>query len=566
MRQLVQCRVVPAKRQARAASALRDQAPKQTRESRAQTRSRAASAKSAPPMPQPPSVPALTASGEEPQDDASGADKRQPHRATETRQDLGRQGRVMERQEDVVAEVEPAAAQPVGMGSAADVAPPDATRGEELGLADAEADAEIGAGCAETPAVDEALERPERDLEESGTSAHETHGDGNDTRGAGARIRARPAPTRLGSGRAPGRPGPLRGWLVPAPPRPEQAHRPTLAPRPAAQENGGAATEEGSAVRNTTTQEASAAEGGQQPHHNAQVPTRRETRSSTRAQGITWGQPRGPPHVPFNGPWIPEGRAPQAAQGGGRSAGRAARGGGRGARGDQGDRGAVAGGRGGRGTTGRARALLLGGEAAIERTGTWRERHDRPERTLEPANGGEAASDTSPNGSEFIPSGSDASEGISLGEEEEFRHDGGRGRGRRIGAGGIPQAANARAGPAEGEVTQPSEKSPADLANDESIWQLASTWDVAPLVRVDQPFLVRRMPPKVLEGYTMCLLAPLLRLAKHPDCKGAWTVLQFLPRLEALQTSTVRPALYPLRKPRHATSLMTLGSVQGPRG
>ncbi|CAI5958336.1 unnamed protein product [Closterium sp. NIES-65] len=171
----------------------------------------------------------------------------QPHRATETRQDLGRQGRVMERQEDVVAEVELAAAQPAGMGSAADVAPPDATRGEELGLAAAEADAEIGAGCAETPAVDEALERPERDLEESGTSAHETHGDGNDARGAGARIRARPASTRLGSGLAPGRPGPLRGWLVPAPPRPEQAHRPTLAPRPAAQENGGAATEEGSA-------------------------------------------------------------------------------------------------------------------------------------------------------------------------------------------------------------------------------------------------------------------------------------------------------------------------------
>ncbi|CAI5981549.1 unnamed protein product [Closterium sp. NIES-64] len=237
MRQLVQCRVVPAKRQARAASALRDQAPKQTRESRAQTRSRAASAKSAPPTPQPPSVPALTASGEEPQDDASGADKRQ--------------GRVMERQEDVVAEVELAAAQPAGMGSAADVAPPDATRGEELGLAAAEADAEIGAGCAETPAVDEALERPERDLEESGTSAHETHGDGNDARGAGARIRARPASTRLGSGLAPGRPGPLRGWLVPAPPRPEQAHRPTLAPRPAAQENGGAATEEGSAAHPT---------------------------------------------------------------------------------------------------------------------------------------------------------------------------------------------------------------------------------------------------------------------------------------------------------------------------
>ncbi|CAI5511385.1 unnamed protein product [Closterium sp. Naga37s-1] len=204
------------------------------------------------------------------------------------------------------------------------------------------------------------------------------------------------------------------------------------------------------------------------------------------------------------GPGQPEGRSPRRGDRGsrlvtcgdrerkirgGRSAGRGARGGGRGARGDQGDRGARAGGRGGRGTTGRARAPLLGEEAAIERTGTWRERHDRPERTLEPANGGEAASDTSPNGSEFIPSGSDASEGISLGDEEEFRHDGGRGRGRRTGAGGIPQAANARARPVEGEVTQPSEKSPADLANDESIWQLASTWDVAPLVRVDQPFL-----------------------------------------------------------------------------
>ncbi|CAI5524940.1 unnamed protein product [Closterium sp. Naga37s-1] len=115
---------------------------------------------------------------------------------------------------------------------------------------------------------------------------------------------------------------------------------------------------------------------------------------------------------------------------------------------------------------------------------------------------------------------------------------------RRVRAGDmgeeVAQSGNTGAGAAAEGAAQPSEKSPAELAEDESIWQLASAWDVTPLQRMDQPFLVRRMPPKILENYTLCLLAPLLRLAKNPDCLGAWTVLQFLPRL------TLRPLLEPV--------------------
>ncbi|CAI5500244.1 unnamed protein product [Closterium sp. Naga37s-1] len=50
--------------------------------------------------------------------------------------------------------------------------------------------------------------------------------------------------------------------------------------------------------------------------------------------------------------------------------------------------------------------------------GTWRDRHDRPERVVAPMTGGEDGSDNSQNGSEFIPSHSEASEEVSLGDDE----------------------------------------------------------------------------------------------------------------------------------------------------
>ncbi|CAI5507102.1 unnamed protein product [Closterium sp. Naga37s-1] len=170
--------------------------------------------------------------------------------------------------------------------------------------------------------------------------------------------------------------------------------------------------------------------------------------------------------------------------------------------GTTGARGAPRGRRGGRGSTRGGRVTMLGGEAAVERTGTWQERHDRPDRVPVPANREEAASDNSKNGSEFMPSRSETSEEVSL-DAEEIQRAGFGGRGRRAGAANGSRPNTLRAGVAGEAPRQPSEKSPADLAKDDSIWQLASTWDISPLQRMDQPFLVRRMPPKILESYTL---------------------------------------------------------------
>ncbi|CAI6010052.1 unnamed protein product [Closterium sp. NIES-65] len=66
-------------------------------------------------------------------------------------------------------------------------------------------------------------------------------------------------------------------------------------------------------------------------------------------------------------------------------------------------------------------------------------------------------------------------------------------------------------GPEEAQLSaEGSRSSPSDLADDSAIWKLAATWDKYPLQKGDQPFVVRRMPPKILESYTLCLLAPLI--------------------------------------------------------
>ncbi|CAI5533496.1 unnamed protein product [Closterium sp. Naga37s-1] len=141
---------------------------------------------------------------------------------------------------------------------------------------------------------------------------------------------------------------------------------------------------------------------------------------------------------------------------------------------------------------------------------------------------------------DYVAEASQASETISLEEEGDVTR---RVRGRVM-RGRNPQDGNhqeedpqeggetgAAAGMSQRDSGEPKVQSPADLAANGAIWQLAGMWELAPLQRGDQPFLVRRMPPKILESYTLCILAPLLRLAKHPDCPGAWAILQFLPRL-----------------------------------
>ncbi|CAI5535306.1 unnamed protein product [Closterium sp. Naga37s-1] len=343
------------------------------------------------------------------------------------------------------------------------------------------------------------------------------------------KLRAQPAPRRPGAGLRPGVPGPLLGWLRQGQSPPEQARLLSSAPQPA-MGTGGRGNTEAADRAHWGTEQPSRMQQPTEGSPTTQQATHRETRSSTRGRGIVWGRPSGAGRATMATPWVPAGRGLRPAQ--------------ESARGDSaGVLPAIPrGGRGGRGGTRGRGVPLLGGEAVIVRSGTWRDRHDRPERVPTPVcvNGGKEGSENSQNGSEFIPSHSEASEDlVSLGDDEN-QHVSAQGRVRRTEQGGMPQPPNMPAGQAPAVPPQPSKKSPADLAKDESFWHLASTWDIAPLQRADQPFLVRRLPPKILESYNLCLLAPLLRLAEKPDCVGAWTVLQFLPRL------TLRPLPEPV--------------------
>ncbi|CAI5480215.1 unnamed protein product [Closterium sp. Yama58-4] len=339
------------------------------------------------------------------------------------------------------------------------------------------------------------------------------------------KLRAQPTPRRPGAGLGPGVPGPLLGWLRQGQSPPGQARLLSSAPQPAM----------GPGARRNTGETGQAQRGAEQSSPmqqpiitpSTQQATHRETRSSKRGRGIVWGRPSGAGRATMATPWDPAGRGLRSAQ-------ESARGGGAGV-----PSAILCGGRGGRGGTRGGGVPLLGGEAAIARSGTWRDRHDRPKRVATLVNGGEDGSDNSPNGSDFIPSHSEASEEVSLGDDKNQNVLTQR-RVRRGEQRGMPHPSNMPAGQAVDVLPQPSKKSPADLAKDESFWHLASTWDIAPLQRADQPFLVRRLPPKILESYTLCLLAPLLWLATHPDCVGAWTVLQFLPRL------TLRPLPEPV--------------------
>ncbi|CAI5975265.1 unnamed protein product [Closterium sp. NIES-64] len=325
------------------------------------------------------------------------------------------------------------------------------------------------------------------------------------------KLRAQPAPRRPGAGLGPGAPGSLLGWLRQGQSPLEQARLSSSAPQPAMGPGGRGNMEVADRAHRGTEQPSRM----QQPMEGSpmtQQATHRETRSSTRGRGIVWGRPSGAGRATMATPWVPAGwglrSAQESAGGGGAGVTSAIPRGGRGGRG---------------GACGRG-VPLLDGEAAIVRSGTWRDRQDRLERVPTPGNEGEEVSRNSQNGSKFIPSHSEASEEeVTLGDDEN-QHLLAQRQVRRTEQGGIPQPPDVPAGQAPAVPPQPSEKSPADLAKDESIWRMASTWDIAPLQRADQPFLVRRLPPKIVESYTLCLLAPLLRLAEKPDCVGAWTV------------------------------------------
>ncbi|CAI5536522.1 unnamed protein product [Closterium sp. Naga37s-1] len=351
------------------------------------------------------------------------------------------------------------------------------------------------------------------------------------------KLRAQPAPRRPGAGLGPGPPGPLLGWLL-------QGQLPRAQGRqlPSAGTSGGGIEAENDIRQATTVNNNSPAAAAVDTA--VQQTPRRETRSTTRAQGITWGQPRGHQAVPANTPWIPAGRAPQAGRGG-RNAENLGRGGATAGMGRVGARGARGGRRGG--------GAIVGGREALLRSGTWRERHDRPEQVADPTTQNEADAERGEDGEDYEASASMPSEEISLEEEGEGTT---RGERRRQEERRNPreERVNEEA-PNEGQ-SDPGARSPSDLADDSSIWEMAATWDKYPLQKGDQPFVVRRMPPKILESYTLCLLAPLIRLSKNPDCPGAWAILQYLPRL------TLRPAPEPVEGSRWTAIELRLHQFQ----
>ncbi|CAI5994840.1 unnamed protein product [Closterium sp. NIES-64] len=293
----------------------------------------------------------------------------------------------------------------------------------EQGGARTEEGAPVAGADAETSAA----------AEGASTQGHDLGGSGRQGRGAdgtaGAACgkmtpRAWPAPRRPGAGLGFGPPGPLLGWLLQGQlPQGQECHLPSagtsdgrreasdrirLAPTPIiATGNAGAGPSMQQPPRRDSRNSMRGEEGTTTAAATAQQTPRRETRSATRAQGITWGQPRAGQATPILTPWIPAGRPQQAGRGeqnaglrGGEMA-RGARGGARGARRGQGGRGPI-----------------VGGRVTLVRTGTWRERHERPEQA-EPATNHNVEDDANTDeGGDYVAESAEPSEEISLEDEE----------------------------------------------------------------------------------------------------------------------------------------------------
>ncbi|CAI5497121.1 unnamed protein product [Closterium sp. Naga37s-1] len=339
----------------------------------------------------------------------------------------------------------------------------------------------------------------------------------------GKKIRARPAPRRPGAGLRPAAPGPLLGWLLQGqPPRapgrqspltdaetaPPTTQRAATGTPSAGGEAAGAPETAGTEAGSVATRRAAA--GGADSTTGVQG-----TRRSARLGAISWGPPRG-----GRTPWMPAGRGGEIGTAG------TVGGTGRGQRG--GARGGFRGRRGGRTPMVRTDVPAC--------TGPWRERHNRPE-TAAVASANEERRDADEPGSDpdFMSGEEEASEEISLDDETVPRRNNPEPPVRQTDGG-------AQGDPAGGGATATEDTdvpSPSDLAEVDAIWHAAGCRDVKVLQRGDQPFLVRRLPPPILDRYWLCMLAALFRLDKYPKCPGGWMVLQFFPRL------TLRPAAEP---------------------
>ncbi|CAI6005639.1 unnamed protein product [Closterium sp. NIES-65] len=118
-----------------------------------------------------------------------------------------------------------------------------------------------------------------------------------------------------------------------------------------------------------------------------------------------------------------------------------------------------------------------------------------------PANQEVRDSDNPDDGEDFIPSEYPALEDVSLGEEGDTA--GGPRRRGDTGTGTLAPVETEGGGSGREGVRESNAVSPAELAANDAMWQDAATWDVAKLQRGDQPFLVRRMPPTILQSYTL---------------------------------------------------------------
>ncbi|CAI5986253.1 unnamed protein product [Closterium sp. NIES-64] len=405
----------------------------------------------------------------------------------------------------------------------------------EHGDAPAEEGATTAAACAGTPAAVVAVSRQEHGQAEgeapgpaSGASSGAAHSRSK------TRLRAQPAPRRPGAELGPGSPGPLLGWLLQGQSPSERAHRSSSSNLQEVREVADPGSRQPGIARGAPAPNATPATTAHAVAPNTTNAIANNTRRATRRTAITWGPPRG-----GRTPWLPAGRG---AMGGGT---RAPTGGGRTQRGF-GARGA----RGGRG--GRA---LVGGSEIPARTGTWRERHDRPGAVEVPTNEGQpAGSDDNASDPEFMCSEEADSEEVSLEEETGVARNAPNSCGRGLNG----TAQNQRAVGDTAEETEGTDVfSPYDMVKEESIWQGA---------RGLEKF------PTCLRAWKILLFLPRLTLRPSPEPVAGLGAAGLELRLGYINfskgtgmTFSRKPEPSPIQTPRYDTNLTTKGFVHAPK-
>ncbi|CAI5488473.1 unnamed protein product [Closterium sp. Naga37s-1] len=168
--------------------------------------------------------------------------------------------------------------------------------------------------------------------------------------------------------------------------------------------------------------------------------------------------------------------------------------------------------------------------------------------------GGETLGDNSGNGSSGDPPFIPEREGSSSPSTEEDEVDPAQGVGE-IPTGGRTASAirtprnraarGNRAATNTGVTTTPDNAAPIisadDLAGRQDLFADIANWDLCPLRDSRQPPLARHPPRPLRESFAICLLTPLLHLAKNPDLSPGWKLLMFLPRILLLSSSARKP-------------------------